>query len=73
MKLRELPKEQRILAEKIINETLFLAEMGHLTASHSVGNNDFSNTTFTWEPQTQLQPYTTDDSAASFLSNYSDV
>lgn len=35
-KLRDLPKHQRILAEKIINETLFLAEMETLTISHQV-------------------------------------
>ncbi|GBP23661.1 hypothetical protein EVAR_80278_1 [Eumeta japonica] len=35
MKLQELPKQQRIIAEKIINETLFLAEMvaGHESAA----------------------------------------
>lgn len=31
MKLRDLAKEQRILAENIINEALFLAEMDTLT------------------------------------------
>ncbi|GBP09543.1 hypothetical protein EVAR_76553_1 [Eumeta japonica] len=31
IKLRELPKQQRLIAEKIINETLFQAEMGNLT------------------------------------------
>nr|CAI5867244.1 unnamed protein product [Callosobruchus analis] len=31
MILRELPKQQRLLAEKIINDTLFQAEMGTLT------------------------------------------
>ncbi|XP_045761834.1 uncharacterized protein LOC123865057 [Maniola jurtina] len=35
-KLRDLTKHQRILAEKIINETLFLAEMENLTISHQV-------------------------------------
>lgn len=35
-KLRDLTKHQRILAEKIINETLFLAEMETLTISHQV-------------------------------------
>nr|CAI5834835.1 unnamed protein product [Callosobruchus analis] len=31
MILRELPKQQRLLAAKIINDTLFQAEMGTLT------------------------------------------
>ncbi|CAH2096532.1 unnamed protein product [Euphydryas editha] len=31
MKLRDLPKQQRLIAEKIINDTLFQAEMGLLT------------------------------------------
>ncbi|CAH4034406.1 unnamed protein product [Pieris brassicae] len=35
-KLRDLTKRERILAEKIINETLFLAEMKNLTISHQV-------------------------------------
>ncbi|KAF5281599.1 hypothetical protein FQR65_LT02919 [Abscondita terminalis] len=46
LKLRELPKRQRILAEKIINETLFLAEMDALTMSHSVKSSAFENNTF---------------------------
>lgn len=51
MKLQELPKEQRIIAEKIINETLFLAEMGSLTISHTVRKyDDFSNTSFSTQP-----------------------
>ncbi|RVE45937.1 hypothetical protein evm_009410 [Chilo suppressalis] len=53
MKLQELPKEQGILAEKIINETLFLAEMGSLTLSHTVReNDDFANTSFSTQPHT---------------------
>ncbi|RVE40880.1 hypothetical protein evm_014469 [Chilo suppressalis] len=35
-KLRDLNKTQRILAEKIINETLAAAELGGLTTSHTV-------------------------------------
>ncbi|XP_039751715.1 uncharacterized protein LOC120627754 [Pararge aegeria] len=54
MKLQELPKEQRIIAEKIINETLFLAEMGSLTISHTVRKyDDFANTTFSTQPHIQ--------------------
>lgn len=30
VKLRDLPKDQRLIAEKIINDTLFQAEMGNL-------------------------------------------
>lgn len=36
LKLRDLEKTQRLLAEKIINETLFEAETGNLTISHKV-------------------------------------
>lgn len=36
MKLRDLAKEQRILAEGIINEALFLAEMDRLTIGHKI-------------------------------------
>lgn len=36
LKLRDLEKTQRLLAEKIINDTLFEAEMGKLTISHRV-------------------------------------
>ncbi|CAH2225122.1 jg1461 [Pararge aegeria aegeria] len=37
LKLREFKnKQQQLLAEKIINETLFEAEMGNLTMSHRV-------------------------------------
>lgn len=54
MKLQELPKEQRIIAEKIINETLFLAEMGSLTISHTVRKyDDFANTSFSTQPHIQ--------------------
>lgn len=34
IKLRDLPREQRLIAEKIINDTLFQAEMGQLTFPH---------------------------------------
>ncbi|KAJ8946660.1 hypothetical protein NQ314_008832 [Rhamnusium bicolor] len=43
MKLRDLAKEQRIIAEKLINDTLFLAEMGNLTLSHSVKGPECTN------------------------------
>ena len=36
MKLRDLPKEQRLLAERIINDTLFMAEMGKLDMAHKL-------------------------------------
>ncbi|KAJ8937226.1 hypothetical protein NQ314_011981 [Rhamnusium bicolor] len=35
-KLRDVNKQQRILAEKIISDTLFEAEMGNLTVSHKL-------------------------------------
>ncbi|XP_023241025.1 uncharacterized protein LOC111639383 [Centruroides sculpturatus] len=36
MKLRGLPKQQMLIAEKLINETLFQAEMGNLNCSHKL-------------------------------------
>ncbi|KAF5276610.1 hypothetical protein FQR65_LT16268 [Abscondita terminalis] len=36
MKLRDLPRQQMLLAGKIINETLFEAEMGNLTVCHKL-------------------------------------
>lgn len=36
MKMRALPREQRIIAEKLINDALFLAEMGDLTTQHTI-------------------------------------
>ncbi|XP_023228021.1 uncharacterized protein LOC111628457 [Centruroides sculpturatus] len=36
MKLRGLPKQQMLIAEKLINETLFQAEMGTLTLFHKL-------------------------------------
>lgn len=38
MKLRDLPKDQMLSADRIINDTLFLAEMGSLTLNHRVVN-----------------------------------
>ncbi|KAH9645338.1 hypothetical protein HF086_002964 [Spodoptera exigua] len=54
MTLQELSKQQRIIAEKIINDTLFLAEMGSLTISHTVIKyDDFANTSFSTQPHIQ--------------------
>lgn len=36
MKLRDLPKETRVITEKFINDAIFEAEMGNLTASHKI-------------------------------------
>ncbi|XP_067135388.1 uncharacterized protein [Centruroides vittatus] len=36
IKLRELPKQQMLIAEKLINETLFQAELGTLSLSHKL-------------------------------------
>ncbi|XP_050683952.1 uncharacterized protein LOC126978880, partial [Leptidea sinapis] len=44
-KLRDITKQQRILAEKVINETLFLTEMENFTISHQV--TDSSSVRFT--------------------------
>ncbi|XP_023311338.1 uncharacterized protein LOC108911915 [Anoplophora glabripennis] len=38
VKLRRLPKEQMLIAEKIVSDTLFQAEMGHLTMTHKLVN-----------------------------------
>ncbi|CAG4965957.1 unnamed protein product [Parnassius apollo] len=67
MKLRDLPKEQRILAERIINEALFLAEMDKLTIDHKISDRATiqqinSNTT---ESQSILQPYLLDNNTGA--------
>lgn len=36
IKLRDLPKQQRLIAEKIINETLFEVEMDNLNSQHTL-------------------------------------
>lgn len=36
IKLRGLPQQQMLIAEKLMNDTLFQAEMGSLTMSHKV-------------------------------------
>lgn len=41
-KLRNLPRQQQLLAEKIINDTLFEAEMGFLTLSHKLTSSNHS-------------------------------
>jgi len=38
MTLRDLPKDQILFADRIINDTLFQAEMGSLTLNHRVVN-----------------------------------
>lgn len=50
MKLRDLQREQRLIAEKIINDTLFQAEMGRLTLPHQP--QQFIHVTPTPSPQT---------------------
>lgn len=40
IKMRELSKNQRIIAEKIINDTLFEGELGNLTLSHKLCNDN---------------------------------
>lgn len=75
MKLQELPKEQRIIAEKIINETLFLAEMGSLTISHTVRKyDDFANTSLSAQPHIQnfsSQPHIQNLSSQPQIQNLS--
>ena len=36
VKLRDLPKQQRIICEKLINDALYAAEMGSLTIDHTL-------------------------------------
>jgi hypothetical protein len=44
LKMRDISSHtQRLLAEKLINDALFMAEMGHLSVSHSV-NGSVDNT-----------------------------
>ena len=63
-KLRSLPKQQQLIAEKIINETLFEAEMGFLTLSHKLASS--SNHI---QPQQQSHHfYKADQSRAKSLS-----
>lgn len=38
MKLRDVPKHQMLIAENLINDTLFQAEMGNLTLTHKVND-----------------------------------
>lgn len=41
MKLRELSNSQRVLAEKLVNDILFEAEMNNLTISHKLVQYDY--------------------------------
>lgn len=43
IKLRELPREQRLFAEKIITDTLFEAQFGNLTISHKLTSQTLLN------------------------------
>lgn len=61
MKLREITEDQRIIAEKIINDTLFLSETGSLTLSHSVKGSEFMNTTYSPQAVMSTQVHYEDD------------
>ncbi|CAG4995274.1 unnamed protein product [Parnassius apollo] len=67
MKLRDLPKEQRILAEGIINEALFLAEMDKLTIDHKISDRATIQqiNCNTAESQSILQPYLLDNNTGA--------
>jgi len=57
MKLRSLPRGQMLIAEKLINDTLFLAEMGQLNLSHKLvsdtGEPSPNKNQFWHQPQTK--------------------
>lgn len=55
IKMRELSKNQRIIAEKIINDTLFEGELGNLTLSHKLCNDNHTQK-FTLGQQPQPKP-----------------
>lgn len=58
MKLRDLAKEQRILAENIINEALFLAEMDTLTIGHKISGPPYNKPPLvTTVNRAQMQQY----------------
>lgn len=61
IKLRGLPQQQMLIAENIVNETLFQAEMGRLTTTHKLVNETtavFNQRQFNrfYRPDTNLQP-----------------
>lgn len=43
IKLRDLPREQRLFAEKIITDTLFEAQFSNLTISHKLTSSTLLN------------------------------
>lgn len=76
MKLRDLAKEQRILAENIINEALFLAKMDTLTIGHTISGPLYNKpplvTTVNRAPMQQyatLSPIICEDSSTATSGN----
>lgn len=66
LKLRDLDKTQALFAEKIINEALFLGEMGNLTISHKV-------MTPTTTPFDEVYSRSSTPLSSSSTSNHSDI
>lgn len=71
IKMRELSKTQRLIAEKIINDTLFEAELGNLTFTHKLHNDNHTQQfTFDQQPQYSHSPLNWSSSSASSNHTY---
>lgn len=70
IKMRELSKNQRIIAEKIINDTLFEGELGNLTLSHKLCNDNHTQE-FRIHQQPQHSPIGWSTSSTSSNHAYS--
>lgn len=69
--MRELSKTQRLIAEKIINDTLFEAELGNLTFTHKLHNDNHTQQfTFDQQPQYSHSPLNWSSSSASSNHTY---
>lgn len=55
IKLRGLPKQQMLIAEKLMNDTLFQAEMGSLTLSHRLDGGVTYNSFHPYSPECTSQ------------------
>lgn len=69
IKMRELSKTQRLIAEKIINDTLFEAELGNLTFAHKLCNDNHSQQ-LTFAQQSQYSHSPINWSMSSSSSNH---
>ncbi|CAF4832939.1 unnamed protein product [Pieris macdunnoughi] len=72
--MRELSKNQRIIAEKIINDTLFEGELGNLTLSHKLCNDNHTQQfTLGQQPQYSDSPIAWSTSSNCTYSSSSPV